>query len=66
MKGGYTGWGLGDDGFRGSSAEGGPEYGPARRAGASPDGRGRRNGRDEGGDGKADVGVMLGSGQRCG
>ncbi len=36
------------------------------RDGASSDGMGRRNGRDEGGDGKAgaDVGAMVGLGQR--
>ncbi len=63
MKGGYTGWGLWDDGVRESSAWVGTEYGTA-----SSDGMGRRNGSDEGGDGKADadVGVMVGSGQRCG
>ncbi len=40
----------------------------ASRDGASSDGMGRRNGSDEGGDGKADadVGVIVGSGQRCG
>ncbi len=54
MKGGYTSWGFWDDGGRESSAEGGMEHGTA--------------GSDEGGDGKADadVGVMVGSGQRCG
>ncbi len=38
------------------------------RDGASGDGMERRNGSDEGGDGKADadVGVMVGSGQRYG
>ncbi len=36
--------------------------------GASSDGMVRRTGSDEGGDGKADadVGVIVGSGQRCG
>ncbi len=40
----------------------------ARRDGASSDGMGRRDGSDEGGDGEADadVGVIGGSGQRCG
>ncbi len=40
----------------------------ASRDGASSDGMERRNGSDEGGDGKvdADVGVIVGSGQRCG
>ncbi len=33
------------------------EYGTASRDGASSDGMGRRNGSDEGGDGKADAGV---------
>ncbi len=44
------------------------EHETASRDGASSDGMGRRNGSDEGGDGKADtdVGVMVGSGQRCG
>ncbi len=65
MKGGYTGCGLwysgvfslGRDGIR-----------KASRDGASSDGMGRRNGSDEGGNGKtdADVEVMVGSGQRCG
>ncbi len=38
------------------------------RDGASSDGMVRRKGSDEGGDGKADadVGVIFGSGQRCG
>ncbi len=59
MKGGYTSWGLWDDGGRESSAEGGTEHGAA-----SSDGMERRNGSD----GKAgvDVRVMVGSGQRCG
>ncbi len=59
MKEGYTGWGLWDDGDRGSSAEGGTEHGTA-----SSDGMERQNGSNEGGDGKADVdvGVMVGSG----
>ncbi len=40
----------------------------ASRDGASSDGMGRLNGSDEGADGKADadVGVIVGSGQRCG
>ncbi len=66
MKGGYTGWGLWDDDGWKSSAYGGPESGTASSAGASSDGRGRRNGSDEGGDGKADVGVIVRSGQRYG
>ncbi len=68
MRGGYTGWGLWYDGVRESSAWVGTEYGTAIRDGASSDGMGRRNGSDESGDGKADadVGVMVGSGQRCG
>ncbi len=63
MKGGYTSWGLWDDGGRKSSVAGGAEHGTA-----SSDGMERRNGIDEGGDGKADVdvGVMVVSGQRCG
>ncbi len=63
VKGGYTSWGLWDDGGRESSAEGGTEHGTV-----SSDVMERRNGSDEGGDGKADadVRVMEGSGQRCG
>ncbi len=62
-EGSYTGWGSWDDGGRESSAEGGTEHGTA-----SSDGMERRNGSDEGGNRKADVdvGVMVGSGQRCG
>ncbi len=62
-EGGYTSWGLRDDGGRESSEEGGTEHGTA-----SCDGMERRDGSDEGGDGKADVdvGIMVGSGQRCG
>ncbi len=68
VKGGYTGWGLEGDSVRESSAYVGTEYGTASRDSASSDGMGRWNGSDEGGDGKADadVGVMVGSGQRCG
>ncbi len=67
MKGGYTGWGLWDDGVRESSAYVGTEYGTASRDCESSDGMGRRSGSDEGGDGKADadVGTMVGSRQRC-
>ncbi len=63
MKGCYTGWGLWDGDGRESSAEGWTHHGTA-----SSDGMERQNGSDEGGDGKADVdvGVMVGSGQRCG
>ncbi len=63
MKGGYTSWGLWDDGGGESSAERGTEHGTA-----SSDGMERRIGSNEGGDGKADadVGSMVGSGQRCG
>ncbi len=44
------------------------EYGTASRDDARSDGIGRRNGSDAGVDGKADadVGVIVGSGQRCG
>ncbi len=57
-EGGYTGWGSWDEDGRESSAEGGTEHGTA-----SSDGMERRNGSDEGGDGKADVDVevMVGS-----
>ncbi len=43
----------------------GTEYGTASRDGASSDEMGRRNGSDEGDDGKADadVGVRVGSGR---
>ncbi len=44
-----------------SSAEDGTQHGTA-----SSDGMARRNESDEGGDGKADVGVMVRVGQRCG
>ncbi len=55
VEGGYTGWGLWDDGSRESSAEEGRNTE-------------RRVESDEGGDGKADVDdeVMAGSGQHCG
>ncbi len=59
----YTGWGLWDEGDWESSAEGGTEHRTA-----NSDGTERRNESDEGDDGKAgvDVGVNVGSGQRCG
>ncbi len=62
VEGGYTGWGLWDDGSRESSAEEGTEHLTASSGGSE-----RRIERDEGGDGKAavDAGVMAGSGQRC-
>ncbi len=58
-EGGYTGWGLWNGDGRESSAVGGTEQGTV-----SSDGMDRRNGSDEGGDGKADVdvGVIVGSG----